>query len=144
MMKKVLFPASAVALAIIIHLSIVSLSGQVLECWACEGGGVVNKTPCEAFTVKITFKNTGKAEGVWSVNIAFEGELWTWSGTPQTISLKPSKSETLTWNGNVPCNAPAGSIARLIVYYNDSFKPLNWWIFIVSSAELTITASQVR
>lgn len=51
-------------------------SNQSLACLACEGedGGVVDKTPCEAFIVKITFKNTGTTEGTWSVNIAFEGE----------------------------------------------------------------------
>jgi len=94
--------------------------------------------------VKITFKNTGKSEGTWSVNIAFEGESWTWSGTPQTLTLKPCKTETLMWNGNVPCDAPVDSVARLIVYYNDSFVPLDWWVHVISGAELTITSSSVE
>lgn len=94
--------------------------------------------------MEITFKNTGKTEGTWSVNVAFEGELWTWNGTSQILTLKPSKTKTLTWNGNVPCNASIGSIARLIVYYNESFMPLNWWIHVVSGAELTITSSLVE
>jgi len=144
MLKKVLVSITAVTLVILVSLLVVGSSVQQLECWACEEKSVVNKAPCEAFTVKITFKNTGKTEGTWSVNIAFEGENWSWCGTPQAITLKPRKSETLTWNGTVPCDAPAGSIARLIVYYNDSFTPLNWWIYIVSGAELTIASSQVR
>jgi len=44
----------------------------------------------------------------------------------------------------VPCDAPVDSLARLIVYYNDSFTPLNWWIHVVSNAELTITSSSVE
>lgn len=108
------------------------------------GSGVVDKTPCEDFTVEIAFKNTGKTKGTWRVNIAFEGKAWTWSGTPKTLTLKPCHKETLIWNGNVTEHAPVGSVARLIVYYNDSFKPLDWWIHIIDSAELTITSSTVK
>ncbi|MGB9676780.1 MAG: hypothetical protein ACPL0C_06310 [Candidatus Bathyarchaeales archaeon] len=138
-------------LALTIAVSLFTLSFSITRseetqwfCFACENGGVVDKTPCEAFTVQITFKNAGKCEGTWSINIAFEGETWSWSGTPQTLTLKPCKTKTLTWNGSVPCDAPIDSIARLIVYYNDSFTPLDWWIHVVSSAELAITGSQVR
>lgn len=139
----------ALSLVIAVSLIIISLSTIYSEetqwlCFACEDGGVVDKTPCEAFTVQITFKNTGQSDGTWSVNIAFEGETWSWSGTPQTLTLKPYKTKTLTWNGTVPCDAPINSIARLIVYYNDSFTPLDWWIHVISSAELTVTSSQVH
>ena len=111
---------------------------------ACCDGGVVDKAPCEAFTVKITFQNTGTTIGAWSINIAFEGESWSWSGTAQNLTLKPCRRKTLTWDGSVPCDAPIGSTARLVVYHNDSFTPLNWWIHVVSGAELAITSSTVE
>jgi hypothetical protein len=117
---------------------------QPLACFACSGRGVVDKAQSEAFTVEITFKNTGTTEGTWSVNVAFEGEKWTWTGTPQTLTLKPHKTKTLTWNGTVPNDAPTDSVARLIVYYNNSFVPLDWWIHVVPGAELTITSSTVE
>jgi hypothetical protein len=117
---------------------------QPLACLACGGGGVVDKAQSEAFTVKITFKNTGSAEGTWSVNIAFEGEKWTWTGTSQSLTLKSSKTKTLTWNGTVPSDAPIDSVARLIVYYDNSFVPLDWWIHVIPGAELTITSSTVE
>jgi hypothetical protein len=135
---------AVVALLIAVSFSTIHSEDQQLICFACEDGGVVDKTSCETFTVKIAFKNAGKCEGSWSVNIAFEGEAWSWGGTPQTLTLKPCKTKTLTWNGSVPCDASVGSIARLIVYYNDSFLPLNWWIHVISGAELTITSSTVK
>ena len=94
--------------------------------------------------MKITFKNTGKTVGTWSVNKAFKGEKWTWTGTPQILTLKPCKTKTLTWNGTVPSDAPIDSVARLIVYYDNSFVPLDWWIHVVPGAELTITSSTVE
>ena len=143
--KFALCSIAALTLIAVLILSFLSSTGQSAACLACGGdNGVVDKAPCEAFTVKIGFKNTGKSEGTWSVNIAFEGEKWTWKGTPQTLTLRPSKAKTLTWNGSVPCDASIGSMARLVVYYNDSFTPLNWWIHIVSNAELTITSSSVE
>jgi hypothetical protein len=117
---------------------------QPLACYACGDGGVVDKTQSEAFIVKISFKNTGNAEGTWSVNIAFEGEKWTWTGTSQSLTLKPSRTRTLTWNGTVPSDALIDSVARLIVYYDNSFVSLDWWIHVVPSAELTITSSTVQ
>jgi hypothetical protein len=105
---------------------------------------VVDKTPYAALTVKITFENTGTSNGSWSVNIAFEGNSWSWKGTPQTLTLAPGNTKTLVWNGAVPGNAPINSMARLVVYYDDSFEPLDWWIHVVSSAELTITSSTVE
>ncbi|MEM3458454.1 MAG: hypothetical protein QXN36_02350 [Candidatus Bathyarchaeia archaeon] len=143
--KFALCSLSAVALVIVLLVSFFNWATQSFACLACGSeGGVVDKTPCEAFTVKITFKNTGTAEGTWFINIAFEGNAWNWSGTQQTLTLKPSKTKTLSWNGRVPFNAPVDSVARLIVYYNDSYTALNWWIHVVSGAELSITSSTVE
>ena len=105
---------------------------------------VVDKAAGDAFTVKITFKNTGKTEGTWSVNIAFEDEIWSQVGTPQNLTLAPGETETLTWSGVVPVNATVDSMARLVVYYDDGFKALNWWIHVVPGAELTIKSSSVE
>jgi hypothetical protein len=145
-MKRFALLSVTVATLIILVASLaLGFDDSPLACLACSGGsGVVDKTQCEAFKVRITFNNTGKTEGTWSVNIAFEGESWSWTGTPQTLTLKPRETETLKWNGSVPCNAPIGSIARLIVYYNNSFTSLNWWIHVVPGAELTITSSRVE
>jgi hypothetical protein len=62
----------------------------------------------------------------------------------QTLTLKPCKTKTLTWNASVPCDAPIDSVARLIVYYDNSLVPLDWWIHVVPGAELTITSSVVE
>jgi hypothetical protein len=60
------------------------------------------------------------------------------------LTLAPRHKETLTWNGNVPEDAPIDSMTRLIVYPNDSFEPLNWWIHVIDGAELTITSNTVK
>jgi hypothetical protein len=109
-----------------------------------QGDHVVDKTRNAAFTAKITFKNTGDDDGTWTVNVVFEGDYWSWKGTPQTLTLKSGNSKTLTWDGKVPNNAAVDSVARLVVYYNDSFEPLNWWIHVVSRAEVAITSSTVE
>ena len=109
-----------------------------------NGDGVVNKAAGDEFTVKITFKNTGSAKGNWSVNIAFEDEVWSQTGIAQNLVLNPGETETLTWTGAVPANAAVDSVARLVVYYNDSFKTLNWWIHVVPGAELFIKSSSVE
>lgn len=105
---------------------------------------VVDKAAGDDFTVKITFKNTGKTEGKWSINIAFEDSSWSQVGTPQNLTLAPEQKETLVWEGVIPTNAIIGSVARLVVYYNDSFEALDWWIHVVPSAELTIESSLVK
>ena len=104
---------------------------------------IVDKQPSESFNVKITFKNEGGTEDSWEINIAFEGEHWTWEGQSQTLTLKPCHKHTLQWTGNVPENAAADSISRLVVYYDSEFAPLDWWIHITPEAELTILESQV-
>ena len=132
----------AVLAIIIINFSASDMDSSLV--FACDDDGVVHKAPGEAFTVKITFKNTGKTEGTWSVNIAFEDNSWVFSGIPQNLILQPEQTETLIWNGFVPANATVDSMARLVVYYNDSFKALNWWIHVVPGAELTIESSSVE
>jgi len=104
----------------------------------------VDKAAGDDFTVKITFKNTGKTEGTWSINIAFEDSSWSQVGTPQNLTLAPGETETLVWEGVVPANATVDSVARLVVYYDDSFKALNWWIHVVPGAELSIKSSIVE
>lgn len=109
-----------------------------------NGDGVIDKAVGDEFTVKITFKNAGSTEGNWSVNIAFEDEFWSQTGMAQNLVLNPGETETLTWTGVIPENATVDSIARLVVYYNDSFKALNWWIHVVPGAELSIRSSSVE
>jgi hypothetical protein len=109
-----------------------------------QNESVVKKAAGDAFTVKITFKNTGKTGGSWSVNIAFEDKSWVQVGAPKNLTLEAGETETLTWNGVVPANATVGSVARLVVYYDDSFKALSWWIQVVPGAELTIKSSSVE
>lgn len=143
-MKKLAPVWLAVAVLVVMaSFSNVGLSDQLSAC-APSCGGVVDKTPGDSFTVEIVFKNTGSTAGNWSVNVAFEGEKWTWKGTPQNLTLKAFQTKTLTWNGKVPENATIDSVARLIVYYDNSFIALNWWIHVVTAAELTITSSTVK
>jgi hypothetical protein len=108
-----------------------------------EGTGVVDKQPSAAFTVTIGFKNTGTTAGNWSVNITFEGDSWSWTGTAQVLTLAAGASKTLTWTGNVPSNAPIDSFARLVVYYGGSFTALNWWIHVAPNAQVCIVSSSV-
>lgn len=105
---------------------------------------IVDKAIGDVFKVKIEFKNTGKTEGSWNVNIAFEDNSWSEVGMPQNLTLAPGQTKTLTWEGNIPAKASLGSVARLVVYYDDSFAALNWWIHIVPSAELSIKSSIVE
>lgn len=131
--------------AVIIAFSVLVIRpNEALTCLACEGSGVVGKAQGETFTVRVTLKNVGETEGAWSVNVAFEGEEWSWSGTPKTLTLKQCHKKTLTWIGNVPSDAQVDTVARLMVYYGDSFAPQDWWIHVIEGAELTITSSSVE
>lgn len=105
---------------------------------------IVDKAAGDAFAVKITFKNTGKTVGNWNINTAFEDSSWSQVGTPQNLTLKPGEKTTLAWEGIVPNNATIGSVARLVVYYDDSFKALNCWIHVIPGAELSIESSLVE
>lgn len=143
-MKKSIVLAFAVT-ALIMMTGISSVgSNNSLSAYLPSCSGVVDKKPKENFVVEITFKNTGTTEDTWSVNIAFEGEKWTWTGTAQKLTLGSCDRKTLTWEGTVPADASVGSVARLVVYYNDSFQALDWWIRVVPGAELSITSSIVR
>jgi hypothetical protein len=133
----------AVLVFAIVNLSVTDI-GNSLTFAHNQEDGVVDKAAGEAFTVKITFKNIGKTEGNWSVNIAFEDNCWSQVGTPQNLVLQPGETATLTWDGAVPANATINSMARLVVYYDDSFKALNWWIHVVPGAELCIKSSTVE
>ncbi|MGB9841470.1 MAG: hypothetical protein ACPLKZ_01970 [Candidatus Bathyarchaeales archaeon] len=141
--KYVLAAFIAVLLAVAAHLAITDRS-SALTLANNYGDTVVNKIPGAPYKVSITFKNTGTTEGSWVVNIALEGDTWSQAGTPKTLHLQPGETATLTWNGTVPANAPVDSVARLIVYYDDSFKALNWWIRIVSAAKLSIHSSSLE
>jgi hypothetical protein len=141
--KYALLFLTAVLVAVIVSLS-VSDTGSSLVFAHIQDCSTVYKAAGDAFTVKITFKNTGKTEGTWSVNIAFEDSDWTQVGTPQNLTLGPGQTETLVWTGAVPANATVGSVARLVVYYDDSFQALDWWIQVVPGAELTIKSSIVE
>ncbi len=140
--KYALLFVLAVLTLIIVNFSVTSATNSLTVSHSEDG--VVDKAQGDAFAVKVTFKNTGKTEGNWSVNIAFEGVSWSRIGTPQNLTLKPGDSKTLKWDGAVPANATIDSVARLVVYYNDSFKALDWWIHVVPGAELTITSSNVE
>ena len=105
---------------------------------------IVEKVQGEVFTVEIGFKNTGKNEGRWNISIVFEGEHWFQIGNSQYLELEPSEEKKMSWVGIVPTDAPLDSVARLVVYFEDSFKPLNWWIYVVPGAELTIKSSCVK
>jgi hypothetical protein len=113
-----------------------------LEVESCCGG-IVEKKPGESFTVKISFKNKGITYGHWGVAITFEGDYWTWKGEERILVLDSGETETITWEGTVPGDAPADSIGRLVVYYGDSFELMRWWIQVVSDAELGIVYSRV-
>lgn len=128
---------------VVVNLSVTDIN-KSLTFANNQADGIVDKAPGEAFTVKITFKNTGKTEGAWNVNIAFEDNSWSQVGTQQNLILESGKTATLTWTGTVPASATVNSMARLVVYYDDYFEALDWWIRVVPGAELCITSSTVE
>jgi len=130
-----------IVVVVVVNLSVIGEATSVSV--SSQEKGVVDKAQGGAFTVKIVFKNTGKVEGTWSVNVVFEGESWMWKGEAQNVTLKSEAVQTLTWNGNVPANATINSVSRLVVYYGDNFKALDWWIHVVPGAELSILSSNV-
>ncbi len=107
----------------------------------CEG--MIDKKQSEAFFVKITFRNTGMIEGTWRIAVTFESESWNWKSEQKLITLEPDEKETLAWKGEVPGDATIGSVSRLVVYYDDMFVALNWWIHVIPNAELSIVGSKV-
>jgi len=141
--KYVLLFLVAVLVVVVVNLSMTDADSPLVFAHD-QKDCVVDKAAGDDFTVKITFTNTGKTEGTWSVNIAFEDSSWSQVGTAQNLTLTPDQTETLTWNSFVPANATVGSVSRLVVYYDDSFQALNWWIHVVPGAELTIKSSLVE
>jgi hypothetical protein len=139
--KQVMFFASIVTLIVIVNFSMAGANNSLIV--SSQNDGVVEKSRGDDFTVTITFQNTGKTEDSWSVNVVFEGESWSWEGTPKTLTLDENAKKTLTWNGAVPSNAAINSVARLVVYYDDSFKALDWWIQVVAGGKLSIQSSHV-
>lgn len=93
----------------------------------CEGG-TVDKTPGESFMVKIRFRNAGTIADTWKIAITFESNNWTWKSVERSLELDTGEKKTLIWEGKVPDNADLDSVGRLIVYYDDEFIALNWWI----------------
>jgi hypothetical protein len=105
--------------------------------------GTVDKKPGESFTVKITFKNKGTTDGTWNTTVTFEGDYWIWKGEKKELVLESDEKETLMWEGNVPVDAEVDSIARLVVYHDGDYVALNWWIHVISGAELCVVDSKV-
>jgi len=144
--KKTTLTATIIILALLSTLSVTYLftpsKGASLD-FDVLCSGIVNKKPGESFTVKITFKNKGTTEGAWNTAVTFEGDYWIWKGEKKELALEPDKKETLKWEGNVPVDAEVNTIARLIAYYDGDFVALNWWIHVISGAELCVVDSKV-
>lgn len=138
---------AVVVLCITIGLLIIIQNFQATQAIPLEVepccGGTVEKKPGDPFTVKISFKNKGTTYGHWRVAITFEGDYWTWKGEERLLVLDPRETETITWEGTVPKDAQLDSVGRLVVYYDDSFELMRWWIQVVSDAELGIIYSRV-
>ncbi len=140
--KKYVLLCLAVMLAVVMaSFSLTQATDDIL--FTSNNSGTVNKDKGEAFTVKLNVKNTGEDKGEFSVNVTFEADSWTWKGTQKTITLNAGETKQLTWDGKVPSDAKAGSVARLIVYYDDSYKALDWWIYVSANSELSIISSSV-
>jgi len=144
MAKKYALLVLVAVLAVVIVTFSLSDTGESLVFAHHQDCSTVDKAVGDAFTVKLEFTNTGKTTGTWSINIAFEDSSWSQVGTPQNLTLTPGQTETLVWDGIVPPEATVGSVARLVVYYDDSCAPLNWWIHVVPGAELSIKSSIVE
>jgi uncharacterized membrane protein len=144
--KKAVAAAATIIVLLSVVLCIVYLSKPAQAAsldYETTCNGIVDKKPGETFTVKITFKNRGSTEGTWNITVTFEGEDWIWKGEKKQLTLEPDEKETLTWEGKVPQDAAVDSVARLIVYYEDKCVALNWWIHVISGAELCIVDSKV-
>ena len=133
---------SAVLLIIIFNFSFTNATDP-LE-FSEKRSEIVEKVQGEIFSVEIGFKNTGKNEGRWNISIVFEGKEWSQVGNSQYLELEPNEEKIVSWTGIVPNDAPLDTLARLVVYFEDSFKALNWWIQVVPEAELTIRSSCVK
>jgi hypothetical protein len=139
--RGVLFLSIVMLAAVALSFAIAGAENSVTV--STQNSGIVEKSRGEAFTVSITFQNTGTSDGSWTVNVVFEGDSWNWKGTAKSLTLNANERKTLVWNGAVPTNATINSVARLVVYYGDSVKALDWWIQVASNAELSIQSSNV-
>jgi hypothetical protein len=140
--KYALFTFSIILLIVLLNFSVTTASNSIVL--TSHQKGVVDKNAGDGFKVEVSFKNTGKTQGSWSVSVVFEGASWVWKGTAQSLTLNAGATKTLVWNGVVPSNAPIDSVARLVVYYGDAFEALDWWIHVVPDAELAVTSSSVE
>jgi len=138
-----------ITLVMVLTFGILSVSYLLLPTQAeslnmeARCNGTVKKRAGESFSVKIDFKNKDNVNGTWRITVVFEGEKWIWKGEEKQLALDPFEKETLTWEGTVPEDAETDSIARLVVYYDNNYTPLDWWIHVVANPELSITYSQV-
>jgi len=140
--KQGLFFVSVVMLVVVVvNFSLADANDTINV--SSQDTGVVQKGRGDTFTVTITFENTGRDDGSWTVNVVFEGTAWSWKGTAKTLTLNDNEKKTLVWTGTVPANAAMNSDARLVVYYDDGFKALDWWIRVVPASELNIKTSSV-
>jgi hypothetical protein len=131
----------ALLIVVVLNSGVVGASDNMAV--SSQEKGVVQKNRGDTFTVSITFQNTGNSDGSWTVNVVFEGASWNWKGTDKTLTLNANEKKTLVWTGIVPSNAPVNSLARLVVYYDDSFEALDWWIQVAPNAVLCIQSSSV-
>ena len=133
-----------VALIAVVALNFAAAGAASNIAVSTQNTGVVLKNRGDTFTVSVTFQNTGSSDGSWTVNVVFEGSAWTWKGTAKSLTLGANEKSTLVWTGAVPTNAAVNSIARLVVYYDDGYKALDWWIQVVPNAVLSIQSSSVQ
>ena len=141
MQNALLFVSLTLLIVVLLNLAVVAASGNMAI--SSQDKGVVQKNRGDSFTVSITFQNTGSSDGSWTVNVVFEGDSWNWKGTDKSLTLNSNEKKPLVWTGTVPSNAPVNSIARLVVYYDGSFKALDWWIQVVPNAVLSVQSSNV-
>lgn len=144
-MKAKKYIVFCIAITLIAAMASLSLTQATEDLTlTCSGSGVIHKTKGDSFTVKLTVQNTGDTEGNFSVNVTFEGDSWNWKGTQKTFTLEAGESKQLVWEGSVPKNAQIDTTARLVAYYDEQFKALNWWIHVVSPSNLSIISSYVN
>jgi hypothetical protein len=142
MKSKYAMIAVAVALLTVVGLNFAVAGAADNMTVSSQNTGVVLKSKGDSFTVSVTFQNTGTTDGSWTVTAVFEGD-WTWKGTAKSLTLNVNEKKTLVWTGTVPNNAAVNSIARLVVYYDNGYKALDWWIQVASNAQLSVQSSSV-
>ena len=89
----------------------------------------IDKHVGDPFNISVTFMNSGDTPGTWTVNALLSGD-WSWTGTPQSLTLDPGASQTLTWTGTVP-NVPACKTAQLFVQADGTTIPEDAYIHVI-------------